>query len=316
MGRVLYIGIDYYAYTPEIRAALARQGFESDYRPIERVGFWSKTFKKFTPAAYRRRLDGYHRRLIEESAGTAYDRVLFIQCHHVSLENMARLRELHPHARFVLYNWDSLTTHDYRPWLSFFDAAWTFDPADAKMLGIGYLPLFAIPRYFAARQTDAPEIDIYFVGAIGTLQRFEALERLKSYCDAQGIKSRFHLKCSPAVRLQLLRLGKSLPGLTLRSLDQAGIVDLIERSRATFDFANHRQTGYTMRFIENMCAGRKIVTENARIKGEDFYREDRFLVIEDFDFSGLRAFLDLPVTSELKVHQWSIDQWARILVAS
>ncbi len=314
MARMLFVGIDYYHYIPRIREAFGRLGLESDWHPIENAGFWSKTFKKFAPAAYRLRLDAYHRRMIEATAGKQYDVVLFIQCHHVSLDNMRRLRELHPDARFVLYNWDSLSTHDYRPWLPLFDRAATFDPVDATTIGITYLPLFAIRDYFESDRERAKAYDLYFVGAIGTLHRFDALARLYDYCQANGIATHFHLKCSPAVRLMLWRKRKLLPGITLASMSFAGIIDLIEQSRGVFDFANHKQTGYTMRFIENMCADQKIVTENARVLDEDFYRDDRFLVIHDFDFSNLKAFLDRPVTSTLETERFSIDSWARSLL--
>ncbi|MEG3179116.1 hypothetical protein [Sphingomonas sp. LT1P40] len=314
MSRMLFVGIDYYHYIPKIREAFGRLGFESDWYPIENAGFWAKTFKKFAPSAYRARLDAYHRRMIEATAGTHYDVVLFIQCHHVSLENMRRLRQLHPAARFVLYNWDSLTTHDYQPWLPLFDRAATFDPVDAAKIGITYLPLFAIRDYFEADKTRAKDFDLYFVGAIGSLHRFDALARLHDFCQANGIRTHFHLKCSPAVRLMLWRKRKSLPGLTLASLSFGGIIDLIERSRGVFDFANHKQTGYTMRFIENMCADQKIVTENARVLDEDFYRADRILVIRDFDFSGVKDFLARPITSQLDTERFSIDSWAAGLV--
>lgn len=314
MKRALFIGLDYYAYVGEIRSALARSGYETDYHPIDHTAFWAKAAKKVSPDAYRRRLDAHHRRLIEASAARRYDLVLFIQCHHVSPENMARLRALHPEARFVLYNWDALTTHDYRPWLPFFDRAFTFDPDDAAATGISYLPLFAIPRFFAVRHDRPKDYDLYFVGSMVTLQRFDALARLHGYCAAAGLRLKMHIRCTPWVRAMLALRGRRLPGLTLRSLDFDEIIDLMERSRGVFDFANHRQSGYTMRFIENMCAGEKTVTDNARVLDEEFYRDDRFLVVRDHDFSAVRDFLDRPVTSALDVRRWSVDNWVRILV--
>ena len=90
---------------------------------------------------------------------------------------------------------------------------------------------------------------------------------------------------------------------------------MLEKSRATFDFANHKQSGYTMRLIENMCAGRKIITENPRILNEPFYREDRFLLVDGYDFSAVPAFLERPITSELDVHAFHVDNWAARLIS-
>ncbi|KPP95478.1 hypothetical protein [Erythrobacter sp. HL-111] len=315
MARILFLGIDYYHYSANICAAFERLGHDIDFRPMEDRGFASKSLKKFAPGAYRRRLDAYHDRVIEESAGRHYDVVLFIQVHEWRHEAVARLRALHRDAHFVLYNWDSLTTHDFTPWMRHFDSVATFDPDDAKALGITYLPLFAIPRFFAIDPARPREHDIYFVGSIGSMERFDALARLHAFCEDAGLKTRFHLLCSPVIRTMLLRRGRSLPGLTGSPIGFDGIVDLIETSRATFDFANHRQSGYTMRLIENMCAGCKIVTENPRILDEPFYREDRFLLVDGHDFSALPEFLARPVTSDLDVGAFHVDAWARTLIA-
>ncbi|MEM7665444.1 MAG: hypothetical protein AAF250_06265 [Pseudomonadota bacterium] len=314
MSRILFIGIDYFGYAQQICDALERQGHAVDYRPIEDRSFASKTAKKLLPGAYAKRLADYHERLIHESASTRYDVVLFVQVHHFDREALQRLRATQPQAKFVLYNWDSLTTHDYRPWLAEFDYSATFDPADAAALGIGYLPLFAVPRFFEIDHNRPKAQDLYFVGAIATMDRFAALERLYRFCEANDLSTRFRLYCTPPIRLRLWREGKHLPGVTGKSIGFEGIVDILESSRATFDFANHKQSGYTMRLIENMCAGRKIVTTNRRILDEPFYRDDRFLIFDGHDFSAVPDFLARPVTSELDVEAFRIDNWARRLI--
>ena len=314
MARILFLGIDFYGYSSRISEAFERLGHSVDFRPMEDRGFAAKSAKKLAPRMYRKRLDAYHQRLVEESAGQAYDFVLFIQVHEWRHDAIERLRALHRDAQFVLYNWDSLTTHDFRPWMRHFDHVATFDPDDAAALGIAYLPLFAIPRFFEIDQTRPRRHDIYFVGAVGTMHRFDALARLHAFCEQAGLSRKFHLVCSPAVRARLVKEGKSLPGITGRPIDFEGIVDMLEVSRATFDFANHRQSGYTMRLIENMCAGRKIVTENPRILDEPFYRDDRFLLVDGHDFSALPDFLAKPVTSDLDVAAFGVDNWARRLI--
>jgi hypothetical protein len=314
MARILFIGIDYYRYVAEIQHVLVRQGHEVDYRPIEPVDFWSKSYKKIAPGAYRAWLDGYHARLIREARNGGYDIVLFIQVHHVSHVNMQELKVTQPRARFILYNWDSLSTHDYRPWLRYFDKVSTFDPVDAEALDVDYQPLFALDDYFALDHDARRQWDLYFVGAIGTFHRFDALASLWRYCQQKQLRVFFHLKCSPVVMIRLLISGRRLPGMSLRALSIADIIGLIERSRCVFDFANHRQSGYTMRLIENMCAGLKVVTENRRIESEEFYRPDRFMVIENLDFSELERFIEQPITSQLDTGPFRIGSWvARLL---
>ena len=50
-----------------------------------------------------------------------------------------------------------------------------------------------------------------------------------------------------------------------------------------------------MRTMENLCAGKKIITANPRVRNEAFYSADRFHVFEGVDFSGVKAFVEHPL---------------------
>jgi hypothetical protein len=317
MARILFIGIRYYSYTDRIIEEMRAQGHLVDYHAIERVDPLSKTFKRYGPAGYARSLSAYHRRLIEAAGATRYDFVLLLQAHHFTRANLQALRQSQPQARFLLYNWDSLTTHDYSPHLDLFEASATFDPDDAARLGIHYLPLFALPEYFdVARSTDAAVYDLYFVGSVHSMARYEAVRRLSEYCRANRLRLKLYLHCSPPRFLGLLGRGKLMKGMTLRSVGTEAIVAMMQASRAVFDFSNHRQSGYTMRLVENMCAGKKVVTANQHIAGEPFFSEDRFLVLgSDLDFSGLKAFIDRPLANERDFSSFSLASWTSRLLS-
>lgn len=313
--RVLFIGLSYYSYTTAIIEGLRDKGFAVTYYPAEKRGFWSKTLKKLLPAIYQSRLRRYHERVIATEAATPYDFVFFLQIHSVSLEHVARLRTTQPRAKFVLYNWDSLVAHNYRPYLTFLDAVFTFDRHDAATVSARYLPLFALPEYFATPRQGGLKHDIYFVGAIGSLDRFEAVRKLADYCDQHGIRFARHLHCSPAILLKLLRKGLFMDGLSLRPLSTGEIVRLMNASAAVFDVPNRTQSGYTMRLIENLCAGRKIVTSNVLVREETFFSSAQFFVVDDLDFIGLKEFLgtDDHVKRdwrEFPPHtEFSLDHW-------
>ncbi len=314
--RVLFIGLSYYAYTARIAGSLREKGFEVTYYPQENRGFWSKTIRKLLPSLYRSRLRRYHARMVEKEIRGHYDYVFFLQIHNVAVEVVEKLRRSLPRARFLLYNWDSIATHDYRPYLRYLDAVFTFDRSDARRLGIHYLPLFALPEYLAAAGRTAADRhhDIYFVGAIGTLERFTAIRRLDEYCRARNIRFAKHLHCSPAILTMLLRRGLYLSGMTLRALSTRQVVALMNHSTAVFDFPNHRQSGYTMRLIENMCAGKKIVTSNPEVRKESFYTAEQFFVAESLDFDGLQEFLEggvpgAPDTRSAAHAEFALDRW-------
>ena len=313
--RILFIGLSYYAYTGKIIDALKAKGFAVKYYPLENRGFWWKTVRKLLPSGYKALLRNYHARILTAEHESRYDYVFFLQIHCLSLEHVESLRNSQPTAKFILYNWDSLRTHDYRPYLRLLDSVFTFDRNDAAELGARYLPLFALPEYFAASATAAPGHDVYFVGAIGTLERFAALRTLDSYCREHNIRFAKHLHCSPAILLKLLRHGLFMRGVTLRALSTQQIIGLMNDSIAVFDFPNHVQSGFTMRLIENMCAGKKVVTSNATVRDEVFYTAEQFFVAADLDFEGLEAFLQSEVHGSKDAHprtrhgEFSLDRW-------
>lgn len=315
MSDILFIAIDYYGYTRAIVAEMERQGHRVDFFPVERPSFFQKSLKRFVPRFYRLLLDAYHRRIIRKTASRRYDRVIFLQAHQVAPANMQRLIAAQPAARRVLYNWDSLTTHDYRDHLSFFDRALTFDIEDARALGIEYLPLFALPEYSAmAGETARADHDIYFVGSVHSMERYAALARLRDYAAAHALRTRMFLHVSPPMYLKLRQEGKLWPEMSIEPIGTSEIVDMMRASTAVFDFPNHRQSGYTMRLVENLCAGKKIVTSNPHVADEPFFAPDRILIRDGDSLDGLAEFIKAPLTSPLKADHLHLENWVRNLV--
>ena len=292
---VLLIGLNYHTYTSEIVKELRQSGHVVHFHDIQPGKPWLKVLRKFSPSSYPAALDSYHAGILADERGWQADMVLFIQVHQMSQANMAALRRDHARAEFVLYNWDAISNHDYRPYLHHFDRIYTFDPQDAGAHGLHYLPLFCIPAFQNLRQRDSSGKSVYTVGNIVNPKRYEAIQSFQRHCRSSGIAFRKYLVGSTHAMTMLLREGHVPWDVSLRSISQPDFVDLIETSSAVFDFANHRQVGYTMRTIENLCAGKKIITNNPAIRAEAFCTDDRVHVFEGFDFRGVQAFLETPL---------------------
>lgn len=316
MSRILFIACDYYAYTDRIEAEMRAAGHSVRRFPIEPRGWRNKAVRRFARGRHQESLDAHHARIFAAVDGERFDQVVFLQVHQYSLANLERLRAALPDARFTLYNWDSLKTHDYRPHLACFDRAATFDPVDAQALGIDYLPLFALPEYYDVAATrGAPEYDIYFVGSVHSLARFDAVKRLHAHCKAEGLRLKLYLHCSPPRMAQLLRRGEWLPGMTLRSIGTDGILDMMRASAGVFDFASQQQSGLTMRVFENLAAGMKIIATNPGIAREPFYSPDRILLLDQLDFAPVKAFLGEPLRDTRTFEEYSLSNWVRQLLA-
>lgn len=313
--KILLIALHYHDYTSNIADELRALGHELRVHDIMPRDLQMKTIRIVSPRIWQKRLDAHHARILVAESGWPADMVLFIQTHQMSAANMAGFKAAFSDARFVLYNWDSIANHDYRPHLDAFDEVFTFDPDDARVHDLKYLPLFCSREFQELARRKQGRKMVYFVGNIVSPARYEALAAFRNYCEQEGLILQAYMACTPPIRLKLLRSGLSVRGLSWGSIGRTQFLDMIETSVAVFDFANHHQSGYTMRVFENLCAGKKIITNNPRVIREDFYSPDRFHVFHNLDFTGVKAFIDMPLTEPAaEFPEYRIQTFVRHLI--
>lgn len=296
--KILFVGLDYHDYTRNIINEMRAAGGEVTYVDIQPRSLMFKMLRTAGRSLYDRYLQAHHTAAVARSKATAYDKVVFLQAHQMSPENLTQLRAAQPGAEFTLFNWDSLSNHDYRLQAKWFDRVLTFDPVDARDNGYGYLPLFCSRFMQGLRRDRAEPGSLFMVGNIVKPARYAAVESFRQYCAGNKLKFRQHLKVSPVVWMQLVRGGTTPRDVSFRSIGKGDFCELIETSAAAFDFANHAQSGQTMRMMENLCLGKKIVTSNAWVKNEPFYSPDRIHFFDGLDFSGVADFLNTDLTDK------------------
>ncbi|GAB5348748.1 hypothetical protein [Alteriqipengyuania sp. 357] len=313
--KILFIGLDYHRYTKAISAEFEALGHEVTFYDIFKRSAYHKSLRLISLDLQRKAYDRYHRDIILREAGTAYDMVLFLQCHQVSDENLELARKTFPQARFVLYNWDSLHTHDYASKVRFFDTAFTFDRQDAIDLDIEYLPLFGLRDFQDVPLREQSDPQIYFVGNIVNPTRYLAIDEFRTYCAQHGIAFEAFMAVRPPVVPKLLKVARPR-GVSLRPIAPSRFAAMVRNASATFDYGNHRQTGLTMRTIENLCARRKIVTTNARVCDHWFYSPDRILVVETGDYDAVAPFLETSLAEpDRAFEEFHIQTFARFLLS-
>lgn len=297
---ILFIGLPYHKYTAEIINELNRQKYNVKYYPIKLRSLLFKIIQSISQNLFMKLHEKYHNKVIKKERNNEYDIVLFLQVHFFSKNNLIKLKKDHSKSIFILYNWDSITNHDYRDFIIYFDKVFTFDSRDAKKLNINYLPLFCISEFQSLNNNISKKNSVYFIGNLVSVNRYVALNHFIDYCNKEDIIFDYYLKCSPVVYMKLLLSGYFPKKIYFFDISFCKFKSYIETSSAVFDYANHIQTGYTMRLIENLCAGKKIITNNPIVMNEQFYSEDRILVFNDFDFSKVKNFLNDDIKNNFK----------------
>lgn len=309
--KILYIGLDYYHYPKMIREGLEKLGYDVDYYPIEPRTLFYKISRYLFKSAYRRALDAYHSAVITKSASTKYDKVFFITTHFFSIENLKLLKESQSSAEFISYHWDSIKQYNYLNSIDYFDKVYSFDKHDCDSHGILYLPLFASGAYNGiSDRKSGQDIDIYMVGSIVQTKRYLLVQEFKDFCYKNGITFYFHLKVTPVTYLKLLLNGVIPRGVSFDTMESDAMKEIVSRSRAVLDVTNHEQSGLTMRVIENIAIGKKLVTTNINIKNEPFYNKNQVFLLGEDNMNDLKEFIYRDI--EIKEHpELMLDSWLK-----
>lgn len=313
--KILFVGLNYHTYTASIISEMQLLGAEVTYVDIQPRTVPYKVFRTLSRSQYEHYIQLHHLHAFQNSSSTAYDKVVFLQAHQVSEVNLALLRKVQSSADFVLYNWDSISNHDYRSQGAYFDRVLTFDRKDARENGYGYLPLFCQRSMQGLRRDMADPQTLFMVGNIVKAPRYEAIQLFRAYCVEKNLNFLQHLKISPVVWSQLMLSGLRPREISFRSIQHKTFQGMIASSIGTFDFANHSQSGQTMRMMESLCAGKKIVTNNSHVTAEPFYTPDRIHVFDGFDFSGVEDFLRMPLKdAHTEFSEYHIQSFVRQLL--
>ena len=138
---ILFFSAQAFGYQNEIRAEMERMGARVDYfdeRPAN--SFAVKAAIRINRNLLARYIDRYHARIIERTKNRKYDYVFFIKGESVSVENLNKIKELHPEAKLIIYHWDSIANNrNALRILPVFDRAFSFDKPDCEKLGIRFL---------------------------------------------------------------------------------------------------------------------------------------------------------------------------------
>lgn len=300
MKKLLFIGWDYQIYTREMIEEFQLSGYD--------VTFYNVV--SFSPAMKLRNLiskkwdkevqHSRHQEIIVKEKDNKYD-IVFLLLPFFSFDCLQNLRNDHPQAKFILYLWDAANGYirkgiNISDYLGCFDKAYTFDRQDAIQYGINYLPLFCVRKFQNLKQNEVEWNNVYMVGNLANFRRYDAIKQFEEYCKKQQISFNWYLKGTLRKNIKVLLQGKSLKYLHTSSISNNTFIDMMQRSSTVFDFANHIQDGYTMRVMENLCAGKKIITNNRNVLNEPFYSPDRFFVYDDLDFNGVKEFLKTPLS--------------------
>ncbi|WP_144267135.1 hypothetical protein [Comamonas thiooxydans] len=248
---------------------------------------------------------------------TSISHVLVIKGEGLSRRVALEMRETLTSASMGLYLWDGVeNVKGVSNILAAFDSVATFDPLDAKTFGWAYRPLFWRKIPVNKNVQQATLFDWCFVGTIHS-DRHRVIHRLRQRGGPQVKIFVFAYFQSPLIllvrRLMDWTLWRAPKGtLSTKPMSAIEVAQKIECSKAVLDVEHPRQRGFTMRTIETLLAGKKLVTTNKHILKSNLYHPSRVHVISRSNPDISDDFLRQPFVDidESIKRYYSCEGWA------
>lgn len=161
---------------------------------------------------------------------------------------------------------------------------WSFDQNDCCRFGFLYYPQF-IERVEGFEDIKI-QSDFSFVGR--DKGRSGSLNRLKTELDNQGYLTNFDIR-GPNSRNSKQSVNLCYVDYLEHYLSATCMIEILQEG----------QYGTTLRPLEALVYGRKLLTNNSRILYEDFYHPNNIMLLEagELDFNKLEEFMLKPLVS-------------------
>ena len=257
---------------------------------------------------------------ISKFRGVDFDKIIIIRGYYFSQSTIVLMKNLYCNSEFILYQWDPLSISNFdQKALKEFDRLYSFDRMDCKKYNMSYLPLFY--SSLASSKTIEKDLnlgtnicyDFSFVGSGHSQRLFVLKELIKAFKSNNYTyfirvyinKYRFYYG------VLLNKTGyRNFPkeNLSFKPIPKYLADDIVKHSKIVVDIHHPLQTGLSIRVMEVLGAGKKIITTNKSIVEESFYNKDVMGIIENCQLPYNIEEL-LKDKKEVDVTSFEVNNW-------
>ena len=286
--KILVIGPKFFSYGSLIATRLSELGFNAvfvDERPG--IGTIEKAVLRFLGPYF---VPGLHSRLkkyLMEIASDSVEKILLLSSEVVTPGFFPNLRKFFPNAKIIAYSWDSIRNKpNTLKIVPFSDSAFSFDPEDATQIqGVKLRPLFYHPMFEMKFKHQNLRPKIGFLGTLHsdrTLVLSRILSEIKKTADAE-LKCFIYCQNKYVFAFRVLfapQLWFSRKLISYESLPISNVIEWLKEVDFIIDIHHPKQTGLTMRTVEAIGMGKKLITTNKSIKNYAFYDPNMHFIVE------------------------------------
>jgi len=187
---------------------------------------------------------------------------------------------------------------------------YSFQQEDCECFGLQFnSTMYALPPPGLIPEGHDVVCDILFLGV--PKDRLQLLRDLYKQLMVLGLSVYFRIGLTNAKEDIV---PEQAPGwlITNEWLDYEIYLCMVLQSRCLLDLYQSIQTGFSLRVMEHIYFGKKLLTNNRAMKRADFYHSNNIFVLGENDMASLKEWLELPfmpVSNEIKEY-YKIENWA------
>lgn len=284
---VLFISPEFFGIEKSLLHAMEDEGYHVIWHNERSIcSSFSRALNSISSKFFENYSNMYYRKIISE-INISLDIILIVKGDMVTEKTIANFRTNFPNAKLVLYLWDSVkNVKGILPKARLYDRVITFDPEDSEKYGFEFRALFCDVEKKVSNHTDKEEehYDICFYGTMYG-DRFHIVYMMREYCRLNNMS--FYSFCF--LRGKFMRLFYFLTNdgyrelgskaLSYKSKSAIEIAGILNASDIILDINDKYQKGLTIRTLETLISGKKMITTNADIVNYDFYNANNICVI-------------------------------------
>ena len=178
--------------------------------------------------------------------------------------------------------------------------AYSWDKADCDSYGLAYCK----PSFDVSIMPQLSEInyDVCFIGA--DKGRYKIIRDLRAIFDKYHFKS--YIRVTPDFKFL-----KRLHSYYSDSIPYDEYLRVVSSSKCIIDLVQKGQIGTTMRVMEALFSGKKLISNNVHLAEYDFYHPDNIFILGKDDDRDIYGFLmkDYKPIDRKILYEYTTDYW-------
>lgn len=287
--KVLFISPRFFNYEVSIKKKLEELGAKVVYydeRPNNKVS--TKVILRLFSKGLNKALNKYYNSILEETKSVKFDFLFIIKGESTPSFFLEKFKAKNIKAEFIFYSYDSLKNNSNAKFnFKYFDKIFSFDKQDVEShSSLKFRPLFFLDEY--VKKVDVENVyDISFIGTAHS-DRYNLVKNIVQAFKLSypNLGSYIFFYCQSKWYYRFRKVFDNdfrnvlITDLSFTPLKLEEVSQVFAKSKCIIDIQHPNQTGLTMRTIEALGAGKKLITTNREISKYDFYDSRNILIVD------------------------------------